>query len=178
MEKTATDYDDVRLTPPNGDVHPSAEGPAREEDADVLRERWLRVAAELDNLRKRTSRQIDAARREERETLLLGFLEVVDNFERALAAAGTEERGGPLADGVRSIHQQMLGLLNRFGAVPIDPLGQPFDPNYHEAVTCVDLPDQPDGTVAEVVQTGYRLDNEHVLRPARVYVVQHSGSKQ
>lgn len=147
-------------------------------DPEILRDGWFRAAAELDNLRKRWSVEIEAARKEERTHLLRAFLAVVDNLERALASDRAACANEDFVGGVRVVHEQLLSLLKHFGAEPIEVLGQPFDPNFHEAVTCVDLPDQPEGTVSGVIQTGYLLDGKHVLRPSRVCVVQHSGRRQ
>jgi len=147
--------------------------PTLEYDPEILREGWLRAAAELDNLRKRTVAEVAAARREERIGLLRAFLEVVDNLERALEAEGAADVDDVFVQGVQAVYDQMLVLLKHFGAEPIDALGEGFDPTYHEAIRTVDVPGQPQGMVAEVLQTGYRMDDGSVVRPARVVVVQH-----
>jgi molecular chaperone GrpE len=146
------------------------------QDPEILREGWLRAAAELENLRKRTAAEIGAARKEERIAILSALLEVMDNLERALDFDDAMHAQRPFARGVRAAYEQMLGLLKRFGAHPIEALGEAFDPHDHEALRTVDLPDQPPGVVAEVLQTGYRMSDGSVLRPAKVAVVQRPGN--
>ncbi|MBN1866813.1 nucleotide exchange factor GrpE [Candidatus Sumerlaeota bacterium] len=142
-----------------------------EKDPVVLRERWLRTAAELDNVRKRTADQIRRETMLERKAMLQGFLEVADSLDQALAAHRGEENDW--FRGTRAILQQMHEVLGRFGARPFDALGSPFDPERHEAAARVPpTRETPDGTVVEVLQTGYEFDDGTLLRPARVVVAQ------
>ena len=141
-----------------------------EERLAEVEDRWLRAAADLDNYRKRFGRELDRLRLAERGQILLAWLEVVDNMERALAAEGAASN--PWFAGMEAIYQQMLGVLKRFGAEPFEAMGQMFDPRRHEAVATANLPDRPEGAIAEVVQTGYAWDGR-VLRPAKVIPVKH-----
>lgn len=134
-------------------------------------DRWKRAAADLDNFRKRTQRDAELMRRRERENVLLAWLDVIDNMERALTVEGAA--ANPWYDGVEAVHQQMLGVLKKFDAVPFDARGELFDPERHEAVATANLPDQPEGLIVETIQTGYLMDGK-VLRHAKVIPVRHS----
>lgn len=137
-------------------------------ERDDLHDRLLRTAAEFDNYRKRTERDrrdwSDAAARE----VIQDLLPVVDDLERALAAsAGTADR--VLRDGVELIHRQLLDALRRRGVVALDTVGQPFDPEWHEAAASEPAGDRPDGEITAEVRRGYRL-GDRLLRPAMVKV--------
>ena len=142
----------------------------QEENIDVLRERYLRVLAELQTLRKRLRIRIDEARREERKRILVEWLAVVDNIERALAMQDGAQDSW--LEGMRAIQQQALAVLEAFGVEPYRPEGEEFDPHLHEAVQIVRDSSVPNGVIAQVVQTGYMMDGE-VLRAAKVVVAQH-----
>jgi molecular chaperone GrpE len=116
-------------------------------------------------LRKEIARDVERSRRQ----VLVSFLDVLDNLDRALDAAG--DRGGdPLTQGVALVRQQFLSTLEALGVSRIDPLGHPFDPARHEAVTTIPAgPDAPAGHIAGVVRPGYLIGDE-VLRPAMVAV--------
>ncbi len=137
-------------------------------ERDDLNHRLLRLAADLDNMRKRTSREVDAARQRERENVLRGLIEVLDNFERALAAGGAEHN--EWIEGLEGIRLQMLEVLRRHGARPFEALGEKFDPVRHEALSTVPTAEKAEGTIVEVIQTGYAFDDGTVLRPAKVLV--------
>ena len=137
---------------------------AAEED---LQNRLLRLRADYDNFRKRAERERVDARRYAAEDVLRRLLPILDNFERALAAApGAEEA---FREGVLLIHRQLLEELRREGLQPIEAVGTPFDPVRHEAVATESSGDVPPGTVTAELQRGwYFLDR--VLRPALVRV--------
>ncbi len=128
----------------------------------------LRLAAEIDNMRRRQKSQLDQARRQERETVLRSFLEVLDNFERALDAA--EQTDDPMREGLEAIHAQFLGMLAQHGVQAMDCVGEPFNPHLHEAVGMLSPPDEQEGIVAEVVQKGYTIGDGELLRAAKVVV--------
>lgn len=150
----------------------AAEGADSRTAVEELEERWKRAAADLDNYRKRFDRELARLRQVDREILLRAWLEVVDNMERALCAEGASSN--PWYEGMEAIHQQMLEVLASFGAKPIVPMGEKFDPKFHEAVATATLPDLEEGTIVEVVQTGYTLDGR-ALRPAKVIAVKHGN---
>jgi molecular chaperone GrpE len=145
----------------------AAERDAVAKERDTANDGLLRLRAEFDNYRRRTSREvIDAGTRAQCD-LLGDMLPVLDNLDRALDAAEHHEEGKVL-DGVRLTRKLFVDLLSCTGVQEIEGLGEAFDPNQHEAVM-VTASDQPEGTVAVVLQKGYR-QGDRVLRPARVAV--------
>jgi molecular chaperone GrpE len=144
-------------------------GIADEESLQVWRDRALRLQAEMENFRKRQRRLAEERILADRERVLRSFLRVADDLERALNADGVDSDS--LRQGVDLTHQALMRILDQEGAEPIEALGQPFDPAWHEAVGTV-----PNGharvkpdTVVEVVEAGYRMGGR-LLRPARVIV--------
>jgi molecular chaperone GrpE len=139
-----------------------------ERERDELKDRLLRTIAEFDNYRKRIDRE-----RREREAgaamdLLQEILPLVDDFERALeyeAGAGPD----PLRAGIELIYKQLQDLLRKRGVVPIEAVGQDFDPHVHQAVEHVASAEHRDGEVIDEVRKGY-LIGERLLRPAMVRV--------
>ena len=130
-------------------------------------DRHLRLLAEFDNYRRRTAKEHEAARREGRRAALLPLLPVLDSLERALATGSTDR---DFYDGVAATHRLFLAALREAGAEPIESVGQPFDPNLHEAVAAVPADGEvASGTVAREVRRGWRLGDE-LLRPAQVVV--------
>jgi molecular chaperone GrpE len=142
-------------------------------EAEEHRDRYLRAAAELDNLRKRSAREVDAARKFGAERLAQAILPVRDSLEAGLAAA---EAGGQaaLAEGQQATLRLLDEALAASGIREINPVGEPFDPNKHEALSLVPAPGVAANTVLEVVQKGYEL-NERLLRAARVLVARGEG---
>jgi molecular chaperone GrpE len=148
-----------------------------EEDEDPLaaaqreRDEYLAMAqraqADFENYRKRAAKEAAAAGERAKGGLVRELLPVVDNLERALASA--EESEQHLAEGVRLVHQELVGVLQRNGVEPFDPAGEQFDPEVHEALSTRSEDGADPGTVLDVVEKGYRL-NGTVLRPARVVV--------
>lgn len=132
-----------------------------------LREEALRERAELDNQRKRLARDVDQARRFANEKLLSQLLPVLDSLEAGLKAAG--DAGGPLKDGLELTLRQLLKVGEDNGLAQISPEGQAFDPEWHQAISQLASPDAAPGTVLQVFQKGYAL-NERLLRPALVVV--------
>jgi molecular chaperone GrpE len=145
----------------------AAERDALAKERDMAADSLLRLRAEFENFRRRTSREVvDAGVRAQGE-LLGDLLPVLDNLDRALDAAEHHEEGKVL-DGVRLTRNMFAGLLARVGVEEIGEVGTLFDPNLHEAVL-VRASEQPEGSVAAVLQRGYR-QGERVLRAARVVV--------
>ena len=133
--------------------------------ADVLRER-----ADLENQRKRVSRDIDQLRKFANERLLSDLLPVFDSLDAGLTAAGEEP--SPLRDGLEMTFRQLLKVASDNGLSMVDPTGDTFNPEYHQAISQVDAPDAAPGSVVQVFQKGYLL-NERLLRPALVVVAKH-----
>lgn len=132
-----------------------------------LREEALRERAELENQRKRLARDVEQARRFANERLLSELLPVLDSLEAGLAAAGAD--GGALRDGLEATRRQLLKVGADHGMTQIDPQGEAFDPAWHQAVSQVPAPDAAPGSVVQVFQKGYVL-NDRLLRPALVAV--------
>ncbi len=147
---------------------PADETDARAREA-AAQERYLRALADFDNYRKRVAREREDWRRQAQIDVLREILPVLDNFDRALAA----EPGGATASGFRAgvelIRRDFLSALERVGVRPFVSVGEPFDPQRHEAVARVERADLPDHTVMSETLRGY-LFQDRVLRPARVVV--------
>jgi molecular chaperone GrpE len=142
---------------------------AKTQEAEEHRERYLRGAAEFDNARKRAAREREDYTRYANESLLRELLPVLDNFSRALQAARSEPGAAAVTAGVELIQRELLRVLEKFGVTPFDSVGQPFDPERHEAIARVPAVGQPEGTVVNETARGYML-NGRVLRPAMVTV--------
>lgn len=147
-----------------------------------LKDRGLRLAAEMENLRRRTARDVHDARAYAIANFARDMLMVSDNLRRAIeavpadAAAKGEAGLNSLLEGVEMTERAMLSTLERHGVKKIDPAGEKFDPNFHQAMFEVPNPDVPANTVVQVVQTGYVI-GDRVLRPAMVGVAR-GGPKQ
>ena len=132
-----------------------------------MREMYLRKLAEFDNFRKRVDRERGGYRQAGAEDFVKDLLPVLDNFERALEHA--EGDSGAFQQGVEMIAKQLWDTLERRGVAEVNPMGDPFDPELHEAVQRVEDSDQPEGTVAFVMLKGYTM-GERLIRPAMVGV--------
>jgi molecular chaperone GrpE len=181
---TATDQNDrdagqaASETPINS---PAGEMPAAKEDpmavlareAADYKDKLLRSLAEMENLRKRTERQVADAREYGIASFARDILAVADNMERALGALDADLRekadGGTkaLLDGVELTERELLKVLEKHGVKKFEPLDEKFDPNLHQAMYEVPDASRPAGTVARVIQPGYMI-GERVLRPALV----------
>lgn len=132
-----------------------------------VREDALRERAELDNQRKRLVRDIDTARKFANERLLGELLPVIDSLEAGLSAAGAET--GVLREGMELTLRQLLKVAGDNGLVAVDPVGQPFNPDHHQAMSMVDSTEHAPNHVVQVYQKGWLL-NDRLLRPALVVV--------
>jgi molecular chaperone GrpE len=131
-----------------------------------------RTKADFENYRKRVDREAALAETRGRARLARDVLSVLDNLERALAAAEPVDREvapSHLAEGVRLVYEELAGILGNAGVESYEPAGEPFDPELHEAMMTRPAPAGEAGKVLEVLQKGYRLNGE-MLRPARVVV--------
>ena len=131
-------------------------------------ERYLRAAAELDNVRKRASRDVEKARKFALESFGRDLLDVRDSLEMGLAAAETADADS-LREGSAATLKLLETVMERFGVEQLDPAGEPFDPELHEAMTMQPSADAEPNSVLTVIQKGYTL-NGRLLRPARVIV--------
>jgi len=129
----------------------------------------LRALADFDNYRKRVQREQESAAQAGKRQLVLALLDMMDDFERALAYANTAPAS--ILAGARVIHQRLTDLLQAQGVVPYTSAGQPFDPALHDAIDAIKTDQATSGVVLDELSHGYRWGNE-VLRPARVRVAQ------
>ena len=139
-----------------------------------LKDRLLRTLAEVENVRRRGERELNDARQYAIAKFAGDMLGVADNMERALASVPAEARESDeavkaLMQGVELTEKEMLRSLEKHGVKKLDPKGERFDPNFHQAMFEVPDPSVPNGTVAQVVQVGYSIGTR-VLRPAMVGV--------
>ena len=137
-------------------------------EAEQYREQMLRLAAELENVRKRAARDVENARKYGFERLAQALLPVRDSLEAALAH-GMEADAQTLLEGKQATLRLLDAALEQVGVTVLDPEGEPFDPAQHEAMTMQPSATAEPNTVLTVVQKGYTL-NERLLRPARVVV--------
>ena len=133
----------------------------------AIKDEALRERAELDNQRKRLARDVDQARKFANERLLSQLLPVLDSLEAGLAASTGDN--GKLREGMELTLKQLLKVAADNGMTVIDPKGEPFNPDWHQAISQIAAPDTAPGHVAQVFQKGYLL-NERLLRPALVVV--------
>ena len=153
-------------TPVEADASPTLE--SLQAKADENWDRYVRAMAEADNIRKRATRDIAHAHKFALENFSKDLLAVKDSLEMGLAAADTAD-GESLLAGSEATLKLLAGSLERFGISEIDPEGEPFDPERHEAMTMQPSGDVEPGSVLTVIQKGYAL-NGRLLRPARVIV--------
>jgi len=157
----------------------TAEDPADDTDAETALaelqakadenwDRYLRAAAEVENIRKRASRDVEHARKYALENFGRELLAVKDGLELGLAV-GESADADSLRQGSEATLKLLTGTLERFGVIELDPEGEPFDPELHEAMTMQPSADVEPGSVLTVIQKGYSL-NGRLLRPARVIV--------
>jgi molecular chaperone GrpE len=142
---------------------------AKTEEVKRLQDRLLRLQAEFENYKKRTAREKTEFLKFANESLLLDLLPVLDNLERALAAARAEASFTALADGVEMIVRLFRSTLEKNGVKPMEAVGQPFDPGLHQAVAQVKSSDGSENHVVDEIQKGYFLEGR-VLRAAMVRV--------
>lgn len=152
---------------------------AGEDNTDAkLRDQLLRLAAEMENLRKRTSREIEEAHKFGITKFARDMIEVLENLYRAEASitaelAASNESIKQLQNGVELTRKSMVDTFERHGLKRIDPIGEQFNHDLHQAITQAPSPDYKDGEVANVIQAGYTL-HDRLLRPALVVVAKNN----
>ena len=156
-----------------GVADPAAALAAAEAKATENRNNYLRAVAELENFRKRSEREIDNARKFAIERFAQELVTVGDALEAGVNA-GSANPGPALLEGAQATLRQLHRAFDKAGIKIIDPQGQPFDPEWHEAMVAQESADQPANTVLSVIQKGYSL-NGRLLRPARVIVSKAAG---
>jgi molecular chaperone GrpE len=146
-------------------------------DIKVHQEQYLRTLAEMENLRKRTQRDKEDLAKFANENILREILPVIDNLERAVDHAEQAETNDGLFEGVQMTLTQFSQLLTKFGVEPVDAVGQPFDPAYHQAMGQLESDEHPVNTVVQQMQKGYQL-NSRLLRPAFVMLAKAPANKE
>jgi molecular chaperone GrpE len=155
--------------PPTAPPGPEEALAAKTEEVKRLQDRLLRLQAEYENFKKRAAREKVEFLKFANESLLLEFLPVLDNLERALVSARAEASFAALADGVEMIVRLFRSTLEKFGVKPMEAAGQPFDPSLHQAVAQMKSSDGSENQVVDEIQKGYFLEGR-VLRAAMVRV--------
>ena len=151
---------------------------AAQAEAGEYRDRMLRMAAELDNFKKRAARELDDLKKYATENLIRQLLTVVDNLERAIASAAADsENDQGVVDGVALTLAEIMKILEKHHVSPIQALGEPFDPVFHQAMCQEEHTDQPPNTVVQEFQKGY-LIHDRLLRPTMVVVSKASQNGQ
>jgi len=161
--------------PANENEMPAAEQSALEAQLSELRDKYLRAVAETENMRKRAERDVAETRAYGITAFARDMLAVADNLSRALEAIDPQARAcaagtlKALLDGVQLTQQDLQQALAKHGVRKLEPEGEKFDPNFHQAMLELPAPEVPAGTVVQVMQPGYAI-GERVLRPALVAV--------
>ncbi len=133
------------------------------------KDRALRLSAEFENYKKRTQREINDFKKFANESIFRQLLSVVDNLERAISAAQENSEDSALFEGVKLTHKDIIKLFETFNVKLVKAENEPFDPNFHQAVTQEENDEFPDNTVTTVLQKGYLLQ-DRLIRPAMVVV--------
>lgn len=157
-------------------VEPTEEAVGRlQAEVDELRERHLRTAAEYDNFRKRTARERSELWSRAQADVVANILDALDDFGRALDVDVAAVSASDLLDGLQLVERKLVKELERAGLERVGDVGEPFDPNHHEAVASLPASaEDQDHTVGAVLQTGYRFGGA-LLRPAKVQVLMWGG---
>lgn len=147
---------------------------AAQKKAEQEHENYLRLYADFENYKKRSAREIRDFRKFANESLIKELLPVVDNLERAIDSSNStiEESDKSIAQGVDMTLKEILKLLEKFQAKPVEALGKPFDPNFHEAIGQEESEEYEDNIVVKEFQKGYLL-HDRLIRPAMVIVSKH-----
>lgn len=139
---------------------------------------YMRTQAEMDNLRKRAERDVQNAHKFGVEKLIGELLPVMDSMEMGMAATdGKDEATAKLVEGMELTLKMFADALQKVGITPVDPMGEVFNPEFHQAMSMIENPDAEPNTVMAVMQKGYVL-NERLVRPAMVVVAKAPAAKE
>ena len=163
-------HEPIPDTPEASDAAATDELEALRAELEQLKAQSLVERADLENQRKRIAREIETARKFANERLLADLLPVFDSLDAGLAAAGAD--AGALRDGLELTYRQLLKVAGDNGLSVVDPTGAAFNPEHHQAISQADPGDAAPGSVLQVFQKGYLL-NDRLLRPALVVVARH-----
>ena len=174
--ETSDQFQDSASKESSEDQAPSEDDAVESEDklvaeVEKYKDIALRAEAEMQNLRRRAERDVQNAHKYGIERLLQNLLPVLDSLEKAVevSEAAASDDDDPQLQGIRLCSKLFVDVLTREGVEALDPLGEPFDPNLHEALSMIENPDVEPNSVMTVIQKGYRL-NERLVRPAKVMV--------
>jgi molecular chaperone GrpE len=178
VEESAADSEEAEMP----DEPEAAPEPSPEQEAAEMKDRLLRALADVENTRRRAKRDVEDARKYAASNFAKDLLNVSDNLRRALDTVSEETREGDdnvknLVLGIEMVEKELLTAFERQGVSKVDPLGEPFDHNFHQAMYEKPDTEYPNGTVAEVMQAGYVM-HDRLLRPAMVAVAKGGGEEQ
>jgi len=178
VEESAADLEEAAVP----DEPEAAPEPSPEQEAAEMKDRLLRALADVENTRRRAKRDVEDARKYAASNFAKDLLNVSDNLRRALDTVSEETREGDdnvknLVLGIEMVEKELLTAFERQGVSKVDPLGEPFDHNFHQAMYEKPDTEYPNGTVAEVMQAGYVM-HERLLRPAMVAVAKGGGEEK
>ncbi|MAW53865.1 MAG: nucleotide exchange factor GrpE [Rhodospirillaceae bacterium] len=178
VEESAADSEEAEMP----DEPEAAPEPSPEQEAAEMKDRLLRALADVENTRRRAKRDVEDARKYAASNFAKDLLNVSDNLRRALDTVSEETREGDdivknLVLGIEMVEKELLTAFERQGVSKVDPLGEPFDHNFHQAMYEKPDTEYPNGTVAEVMQPGYVM-HDRLLRPAMVAVAKGGGEEQ
>lgn len=165
LDSEPLDDDD---TDPGDDVTNDAVGDELARERDEWKEKYVRALADHENARRRHLRELTDARLYAISGFAEDLLEAVDNMERAIAGA-EDRKDDPVVSGVRLVYDLLAKTLKKHGVEPVEALGKPFDPNFHNAIAQDEATDCPPNTVTAELQRGYRI-GDRLLRPSMVRV--------
>lgn len=148
---------------------PEAEIAKLREERDKLKDQLLRTAADFDNFRKRTQKDLADERRRSKEDVVRELLPVIDNLERAVSAASSASDVNAIVEGVRMVLKLFEDQAGRIGLTKVKAVGERFDPAVHDAIQQVETDEHPPGTVMSEIVAGFRLGDK-LVRPAMVVV--------
>lgn len=178
-------------TAENNDLSPEQELPANPESAAPkadeqtaqivsLKDQLLRALADAENTRRRGQKELEDSRKYAVSSFAREMLNIADNFSRALESVPKDLSDAAvknLVTGIDATERQLQATLDRFGIKKMNPVGQPFDPNFHRVMMEVDRPDQAAGTIVQVLQSGY-LIHDRLLREALVAIAKSGATSQ
>lgn len=178
--------DDFEIESINGESTGSKEGVASEEIAKELEKAkeelakakndYLYLRADFENYKSQAIKERSEIAKFGAERLIVSLLEVVDNFERGLELSVTPENVNDFVDGMKLTSKELKSTLSKFGVQEFDPMGQPFDPNLHEALSSEETDTLPPGHVSRVFKKAYKMYDK-VIRPAQVVVAKAPANK-
>ena len=141
-----------------------------QEEAKQSFDKYLRISAEFENYKKRMARETDEFKKYANESLISALLPVIDNLERAIVSAKDDSGNTKsLIEGIELTLNEILKIFSKYQVEPIESMGKPFDPNFHQAMLQEETDKHPDNTIIQELQKGYTIHNR-LLRPAMVVV--------